>query len=152
MSKLAEICSAIADMLRAEVPELEVPEQQVHLNAPWDPELLAAAVGERHLAVYPRGDVPVPLVVGGHEIRPALIVLIWEGVDLESSRKMLNEQRTEEFLDLHQAVMDRFYRNVNGTIGGLFQCWYAGVEFPQVPGSVRWMRIDLQASYAKDFT
>lgn len=152
MSRLAEIDQAVADELNAEVEGLSLPEGHVHLHAAWDPEFLNAAVGERHLAVFPVTEGAHILATGALAIEPALFVMVWEGADTEASRLRLNERKTAEFLDLHEAIRARFLVYRNETLGGVSQLQYQGVEFPQVPGPTRWMRIVLRTEYALGFT
>lgn len=153
MSDWSELCGLIADDLVAEVAELQLPEGRVHTNASWDPELLIAAVSERHLAVFPiLGEDVVPLATGAHSLRKGIAVLIWEGADTESSRRMQNEAATDAFLDLHNAVRARFYVTAHQFLGGMSLLWYGGVEFPTVPGPTRWMRITVRADTEIAFT
>jgi hypothetical protein len=83
-----------------------------------------------------------PLATGSHQLTQEYAVLVWEGSD-ESARQVLDEEATKNFLDLHNAVRDRIYRDSFQTIGGSDRVWYLGSALPERSRQVRWFLIGL---------
>lgn len=143
MSDWSDVCDAILADLTNNVPELAA--AIVHDEcAPWNPEELAAAAGERHVAAWPAPDAEqaVPLLTdGSYVMEQAYLVLVWEGAQEESGRVKLDRDATRAFLDLHNAVRARFNRQASLLLASSDLVRVAGTAFPDVLSTVRWFAV-----------
>ena len=152
-SDFEQVIDAIAADLIENVPALAT--AIVHRYAPWDPEELVAAIGERHLAVWPAAEAPessAPLTTAGHILAQRYVIAYWEYADTESSRQAVDEEAAKEYLQLHNDIRARLYRKASTTTATSIDTWYLGAEFAQRSRSVRAFLISFQSLRPQDFT
>jgi hypothetical protein len=138
LSDWADFCDAWVSELTNNVAGLT--SAVTHKYSPWDPEALAAANGERHLAIWPEGGTEheTPgFVTNGFILRQSYLVLVWEGAQDEAGRLVLDEAATKDFLDLENAVRARFFLKANVRRGSVDEVRAGGVQLPQPSGGVR---------------
>jgi hypothetical protein len=128
-----------------------------HNPSPYDPELLKADLGEKHLSVFPLGDqaqVAEPLVTGpgGDLLTEVYRVMYWEHSGDEPAAGLADRDAAEDLLALAQAVRDRFYVTANLTLGGAFHVRYLGTVFPERSGLTRWFVVGVQVQRPIDVT
>jgi hypothetical protein len=152
VSGYAVMCEAIAADLAAQVSGLSAATQ--HLYVPWSPEELAAMSGERHLAVWPvtEAETAEPFVTNGQLLRQTYAVLVWENAGDDPGRLRTDVPANKGFLDLAEAVRDRFFLKANIRIGGADDVRYTGTSFPEQVSLVRWFFVGLSARIGKDYT
>jgi len=140
VSDLATFCDAVLADLTTNVAALASVTE--HRLAPWDPEDLAASVGEKHLAVWPDPDnteVTEPFTTGpGSDLLTQVFwVRYWEHVGAESADSLVDETATEALLDLLNAVRARFYVTANLQLGGSVAVRYRASSLSGRSGAVR---------------
>ncbi len=151
---LREVCEAWADDLTSHVSGLA--EVKVHLYAPWSRELLAAAQGERHLAVYPSGE---PEVATGLTTEPAdlllqvFTILVWEDAADEASRLYDDDDGNGAWLDLFEQVRGRLYVMTNTSLGVTSGATrYTGAADPfGIVGTVRFMTLNFNVTSPESY-
>lgn len=143
MSDWSVVCEAIRDDLTASGRPLEG--ATVHLYAPWSPEELDASDRKRHVAIWPRNEaeatLPEDSATGQHTLLSSYVVMAWEQAFETDARAKADEVADKAWLQLHNDIRARFYVEANQQLGSSNPLWYAGAEFPEEAGRVRWMRI-----------
>ena len=153
MSDYQIVCDAIKTDLVGNVAGLF--DAEVHLYEPWDPEALVAAVGEKHLAIWPvaeQADSAEVIATGFHLLTQQYEIWYWEGAETENERMVRDEAAALKLLDLHNAVRARFYVEENQALGGSKLVWYTRANLPNAPSLVRWFRIVLRVERLQAFT
>lgn len=149
------MCDAVIADLTATVDGLSSDSLVTHTLWPADPEKFHATVGERHLAVWPSSQAQTANGQGitWDELATDYQVLVWEGVDTDSSRLMQDQDAIESFLECHDDMLARFYvvSNVTG-LGNARLVRYKGSRFPDRPGPVRWFLMTLQSLAPMQYT
>lgn len=154
MSDWSDIVDAIVDDLTANVAGLA--DVEVHRYAPWSPENLQAD-GARHLSVFPLAEGEVAEVVaigsasGSRRLTKTLAILIWEDSVTQAERQVADEDADRAWLQLHNDVRERFFRESALIMGGVNRLEYAGAVFGENAELVRWMQIQLAAETFKAF-
>lgn len=153
MSDFETVVDAIAQDLTGNVPGLF--DAELHRYEPWDPEALVAAVGEKHIAIWPvaeQADQAEMIATGFHLLTQMYEVWYWEGAEVENERLVRDEGAAKKLLDLHNAVRERFYVEANQALGGSKLVWYTSANLPNAPSTVRWFRIVLRVERVQAFT
>jgi hypothetical protein len=154
MSLFSDMCDAIITDLTTNVGTLNVTSETIHRYQPWSPaELLPD--GRRHLGVWPVAASPstaTPLALGVHQFDQLYRVLVWEGSNSESSRGVPDVAGAAALLDLHDAVLARFYVDANQSRAGAFRVWYRGSSLPERSLQVRYFEMEIAVATAYAFT
>ncbi len=153
VSSFTGVCDAVISDLQNNVRALTGESVIVHRYAPWDPEQLMSAGGERHLAVWPAAeaaDAAQAIVTGpgGDMLIQVYRVLYWEDASDESTRGVVDETAASDLLALLESVRARFYEIDNLRLGGTDYTRYVGASLPERSGHVRWFQITFQVRTA----
>lgn len=138
-----DIVDAVVADLTGNVDALR--EASVHRYAPWNPEELFANVGDRHLAVWPVADQVEQrnvLTSDAHELNQVYVILIWENASDAQSRRVADEAADLAFIEMWEAVRDRFYEESNQWLGGTERTWYTGSRWADASGTNRWVLVE----------
>lgn len=143
MSFFADVCDAWASELRLSIPELD--QAVYHLYGSWNPELMYAEAGERHVAVFPNGEPEVAegLTVTGDDLAAqTYTILVWEDTSGDAERLVENPDIDQDWLELYEAIRDRFYLSTNGKLGSsdIMATRYIGGSFDR-SGQIRAMEL-----------
>lgn len=149
MSDFVDICDEIATDLTASGRPLEG--ATVHKYAAWSPEHFEID-GARHVAVYPTGDRrPAEEQAGGHaigyfQLDQYIEVLVWEPAPVPAERRVEDETQDKAFVNLQEAVRNRFLTASIQGVGGAWKCEYQSADFPSRTGAARSFRLLVKCS------
>lgn len=111
-------------------------------------ELLAANVGERHIAIWPQEEPEVASAAiistqGADLSAQSYLVTVWEESGLEAARLQDDEAGWSTFEALYEATRARFYVSANRTLGSVDTTQYGGGTFG-VQGGIRFFVLRFQ--------
>lgn len=152
MSYASDLVDAWVSQLVSSVPTLA--DAIIHDNGvPWDPEQFYTDRDELHLAIWPTIDALERQVLSNdaHELSHRMALTVWQDAGEEGGRRIGDRAASRAFLDLHDAILARFYVQSNQWIGSSERTWYERTTYPDAIGTVRWFRIDFAATIYKGF-
>lgn len=149
-----QMCDAIATDLTTNVSGLST--AIVHKYAPWNPEEMAAQVGETHLAVWiaAEAESASPLTSAAHSWTQVYRVLVWQEATDSQGRRMQDVTKDLAFLQLWESVKARFYVAANQFPSGTSseRTWYQGTQFPEDSGTMRWFLLTFTSELYQGFS
>lgn len=149
MSLFSDVCDAWMTNLITLSGLTAVPAERRHKYTPWSVESTAAAVGERHIAIWPTGDPEVaePLTADGSLLgAQAYTVLIWENIGSDTARRVDDETAAASWLTLYETVRTSMLTRTNWQLGSstiMPHCPYVGGSLDRV-GDSRVMSLNMK--------